>query len=290
VIPFLLAIVFTVGVVVAYDGLTRSDGQAPRERRKWRRVDQAEAFLRQAGVEGVRVRDFLVVCAAAGIFLGLVAQFVLGWPLVSLVAAALGSVVPLAYLAPRRERRRGEVQVALVDLAAQLRAAIQAGYSIQEGLSQLAYADRSVLEPELQRLALDMRLKGLSVALAAFRDRLADPLADQIVAALLLNDRLGGKQMGAVLSRLAEATRQELSVQQEAKARQGQAVLSARVVAVVPGVVLVGMRLLSPDFMAVYDQPLGQLVLVGCVGWVLLGYGTMRWLGRLPRDSRVLVR
>ena len=61
-------------------------------------------------------------------------------------------------------------------------------------------------------------------------------------------------------------------------------------VAVVPGVVLVGMRLLSPDFMAVYDQPLGQLVLVGCVGWVLLGYGTMRWLGRLPRDSRVLVR
>jgi len=290
VIPFLLAIVFTVGVVVAHDGLTRSDGHAPRERRKWRRVDQAEAFLRQAGVEGVRVRDFLVVCAAAGIFLGLVAQFVLGWPLVSLVAAALGSVVPLAYLAPRRERRRGQVQVALVDLAAQLRAAIQAGYSIQEGLSQLAYADRSVLGPELQRLALDMRLKGLSVALAAFRDRLADPLADQIVAALLLNDRLGGKQMGAVLSRLAEATRQELSVQQEAKARQGQAVLSARVVAVVPGVVLVGMRLLSPDFMAVYDQPLGQLVLVGCVGWVLLGYGTMRWLGRLPRDSRVLVR
>jgi tight adherence protein B len=290
VIPFLLAIVFTVGVLVAYDGLTRSDGHAPRARRKWRRVDQAEAFLRQAGVEGVRVRDFLVVCAAAGIFLGLVAQFVLGWPLVSLVAAALGSVVPLAYLAPRRERRRSQVQVALVDLAAQLRAAIQAGYSIQEGLSQLAYADRSKLGPELQRLALDMRLKGQSVALAAFRDRLADPLADQIVAALLLNDRLGGKQMGAVLSRLAEATRQELSVQQEAKARQGQAVLSARVVAVVPGVVLVGMRLLSPDFMAVYDQPLGQLVLVGCVGWVLLGYGTMRWLGRLPRDSRVLVR
>jgi tight adherence protein B len=290
VIPFLLAIVFTFGVVVAYDGLTRSDGPAPRERRKWRRVDQAEAFLRQAGVEGVRVRDFFVACAAAGIFLGLVAQFVLGWPLVSLVAAELGSVVPLAYLTPRRERRRGQVQVALVDLAAQLRAAIQAGYSIQEGLSQLAYADRSVLGPELQRLALDMRLKGLSVALAAFRDRLADPLADQIVAALLLNDRLGGKQMGAVLSRLAEATRQELSVQQEAKARQGQAVLSARVVAVVPGVVLVGMRLLSPDFMAVYDQPLGQLVLVGCVGWVLLGYGTMRWLGRLPRDSRVLVR
>jgi hypothetical protein len=42
--------------------------------------------------------------------------------------------------------------------------------------------------------------------------------------------------------------------------------------------------------MAVYDEPLGQLVLVGCVAWVLIGYGAMRWVGRLPETPRVLVR
>src|SRR6185436_1591484 len=160
----------------------------------------------------------------------------------------------------------------------------------QEALVQLARSDPSVLAPELERLALGIRLQGLPAAVAMFRDRLADPLADQIVAALLLNDRLGGKQMGPVLTRLADATRQELAVQQEAKARQGQAVLSARVVAIVPVVVLVGMRVVAPDFMRVYDEPLGQLVLVGCVAWVVLGYATMRWLGRLPQERRVLVR
>jgi len=288
-IAVLCAAAFAAAAVLVYDGLTRPN-VAKSGGNRWGRLERTNAFLRQAGIEGVSARDFLIACAAAGLTLGVVVQLVMGWALVSVAAACVGTAVPLAYLAPRRERRRDLIQAALVDLAAQLRAAIQAGYSVQEGLMQLAQSDRSVLAAELQSLALGIRLQGLTTALAAFRERLADPLADQIVAALVLNDRLGGKQMTPVLSRLAEATRQELAVQQEAKARQGQAVLSARVVAIVPVVVLVGLRLVAPDFMGVYDEPLGQLVLIGCVGWVLLGYMAMRWLGRLPQERRVLVR
>ena len=288
-ITLLLALMFAAGAVLVYDGLSRSDSPSQRHR-SWGRLERMDAFLRQAGVDGVGARHFLLVSAAAGLLLGLAVQVALGWPLFSLATAAIGALIPVSYLLPRRERRRDLIQLALVDLASQLRSAIQAGYSVQEGLVQLAQSDRSVLAPELERLALGIRLQGLPAASAMFRDRLADPVADQIVAALLLNDRLGGKQMSPVLTRLADATRQELTVQQEAKARQGQAVLSARVVAVVPLVVLVGLRVLAPDFMSVYDAPLGQLVLVGCLGWIAIGYAAMRWLGRLPREQRVLVR
>jgi Flp pilus assembly protein TadB len=62
------------------------------------------------------------------------------------------------------------------------------------------------------------------------------------------------------------------------------------VVALVPAIALVGLRTIAPTFMAVYDEPAGQLVLVGCVVWVLIGYLAMRWLGRLPETPRVLVR
>ncbi len=288
-IGLLLSLMFAAGAVLVYDGLSRPDSPA-QHRRSWGRLARVDAFLRQAGVDGVAPRDFLILSAAAGLLLGLAVQVGLGWPLVSLATAAVGALIPVAYLLPRQERRRNRIQSALVDVASQLRSAIQAGYSVQEGLVQLARSDRSVLAPELERLTLGIRLQGLPTALVTFRDRLADPLADQIVAALLLNDRLGGKQMSPVLTRLADATRQELTVQQEAKARQGQAVLSARVVAIVPLVVLVGLRVLAPDFMSVYDAPLGQLVLVGCFGWVAIGYAAMRWLGRLPREQRVLVR
>ena len=286
----LLAIIFAAGCALVYDGLTRpSSGPAGAVRRRGR-IERAEEFLRRAGLDGVTVRDFALVSLLVGLAFGVLAQLLLGWPAVSLAAAGLGLLGPLAYFTPRQERRRAAIQVALVEAAAQLRAAILPGLSIQQGLTELAITGPEILRPEFKRLVLDMRLKGLVLALQELRERLADPLADQIVGALVLNDRLGGKQVGPVLDRLVDATRQELAVHQEAKARQSQVVLSARVVAIVPVVVLIGLRLLAPRFMAVYDDPLGQLVLVACLGWVLVGYFSMRWLGRLPQDRRVLIR
>jgi tight adherence protein B len=182
------------------------------------------------------------------------------------------------------------MQVALVEMTAQLRAAIQGGLSVQQALVELAQTAPEALRPDLARLVLDLRLNGLVPALGDLRDRLADPLSDQLVAALILNDRVGGRQVGPVLDRLAQATRASLAVVEEAKARQSQAVISARVVALVPAVALVGLRVIAPGFMSVYDEPLGQLVLVACVLWVLVGYAAMRWLGRLPETPRVLVR
>jgi Flp pilus assembly protein TadB len=203
----LLAILFAAGIALVYDGATRPALPTLFERRhRW--TDNAEAFLRRAGLEGVSVREFALISAGAGVSTGLLAQLVLGWLVLSVAVGGLGLVAPLAYFG----------------------------------------------------------------------------------GALVLNDRVGGKQVGAVLDRLAEATRAELAVEQEAKARQGQVVLSARVVALVPAVVLVGLRLMAPTFTSVYDGPAGQIVLVGCFLWVLIGYAAMLWMGRLPHDRRVLVR
>jgi Flp pilus assembly protein TadB len=65
-------------------------------------------------------------------------------------------------------------------------------------------------------------------------------------------------------------------------------VLSARVVAVVPVLVVVGVRITTPDYLALFDTPLGQLVLAGCAASVATGYAAMRLIGRLPAEPRVL--
>ena len=132
-ISLLLSLMFAAGAVLVYDGLSRPDSPTQR-RRSWGRLERVDAFLRQAGVDGVAPRDFLIVSAAAGLLLGLAVQVALGWPLVSFATAAVGALVPVAYLLPRQERRRDRIQSALVDLASQLRSAIQAGYSVTEEL------------------------------------------------------------------------------------------------------------------------------------------------------------
>jgi tight adherence protein B len=281
---------FAGGIALAFDGLTAplSGPTATPNRRTWQSA--AEDSLRHAGLEEVSLRSFVLTSLASGLVAAIAAQVILGWPAVSVASAALGTLAPLSYFGPRRERRRAAMQVALVEAIAQLRAAIQGGLSVQQALVELAPTTPQALRPDIARLVLDLRLKGLVPALGELRDRLADPLADQLVAALILNDRVGGRQVGPVLDRLAQATRASLAVLEEAKARQSQAVVSARVVALVPAVALVGLRVIAPAFMSVYDEPLGQVVLVGCVLWVLIGYGAMRWLGRLPETPRVLVR
>src|SRR5438093_262730 len=93
------------------------------------------------------------------------------------------------------------------------------------------------------------------------RDRLADPLFDGVCAALLVSDRVGGRNVSAVLDRLAETTRRQLLVHEELRAQQARHVLSARIVAAVPLVVLVLVRQVNPRYLALFDTPGGQLLL-----------------------------
>ena len=55
-------------------------------------------------------------------------------------------------------------------------------------------------------------LDGFETALVRLRERLADPVADVVVASLLLNDSLGGRNVSQVLDRLAQATRAQLRI------------------------------------------------------------------------------
>src|SRR5205814_751984 len=144
------------------------------------------------------------------------------------------------------------------------------------------------LRPEFATLVREMRLIGFDPALAAMRERLADPVFDVVAASLNLNDRLGGRNVSQVLDRLAQATRAELRVQQELRAYQAKNVLSAQIVAGVPLALLVAIRLVNPGYLAILNDPLGQLMLAGCAVSVAIGYLGMLWVTRLPGEKRVL--
>jgi Flp pilus assembly protein TadB len=129
----------------------------------------------------------------------------------------------------------------------------------------------------------------LRAALVSMRERLADPVFDTCVATLLLNESLGSAQLGPVLDELAEAVRDELRVKAELQSRQIQMVWSARVIAILPLVVLALVRTVSPHYLDVFNSAPGQLLLGGCALSVAVGYVGMRWTSRLPADQRVLI-
>ena len=220
----------------------------------------------------------------------LVAQLFLGWSAVSALAGAAGMLAPYVYYMRRHDRRRLAIQEALIEAIEQLRDGIRSGLSVQEALAGLARTGPEALRAEFSTLSREARLLGFDGALGAMRDRLADPVFDVVAAALVINDRLGGRQVSHVLDRLAEATRAQLRIQQEVRAQQGRTVLSARIVAAAPLVALVGLRATNPRYLTIFDSLTGQMVLVGCAVSIALGYMAMLYLTRLPGQRRVLVR
>jgi tight adherence protein B len=279
-----LSAVLAVGVYLVYDGLTDARPPAPEPGRS----RAVEEFLVRAGLPGVTAKDFVLFSLASGLAAAVTAQLLLGWVLVSLLAGAIGLVAPVAYYAHRQARRRAVVQAGLVDALTQLRDAIRTGFSVPEALAVLAESGPEALRPEFARLLAELRVLGFEEALGRARDRLADPVFDMVAASLALNDRLGGRHVSQVLDRLADATRAQLRVQDELRAVQSRNVLSARIVAAVPLLLLVGTRQVSPAYLRVFDSWEGQLLMAASVASVAVGYAAMLWTVRLPGERRVL--
>ena len=283
-IVLLLSLLLGLGVFLVYEGLTNP--RPPRQEDS--RLRPVAEFLARAGLHEVTPRGFLLFSLGTGALGGVLAQLLLDWGAASLIGLALGLGAPLAYYVRRHDRRRAAYQGALAEAMAQLRDAVAAGFSIQEGLLALARTGPEALRPEFAVLARQSRLLGLPAALEAMQARLADPVFDVVAASLLLNDRLGGRNVSQVLDRLAVATRAQLRVQEEIRAGQARNVLSARIIAAVPLVLMVAIRRLNPAYLAVFDGWPGQLILLGSLGSIVFGYAAMLWVTRLPQEPRVL--
>ena len=283
-IPLILSITFGAGVYLVYEGFTSPQ---PRGLGAWW-LRPVEGALARAGLRDAAPRDLMLFSLGAGLLSGGVTQLILGWGVVSLLAAGFGVVAPLAHYVRRHDRRRHEIQVALVEAIGQLRDAIRTGLSVPEALVGLARGGPSVLRPELTTLVRETRLMGFERAIGAMQDRLVDPVFDVVAASLVLNDRLGGRNVSQVLDRLAHATRAQLRIHDELRALQARNVLSARIVAAMPLIVLIAIRQLNPGYLSVFNEWSGQLLLAGCFVSIFVGYASMRWMTRLPSERRVL--
>ncbi len=255
-IPLLLSVALAGGVYLTFDGLTRPRPTAvDGERRRW---GQIADFLIRAGVHDVAPHEFVAASLATGVLAAVIAQLVLGWGVLSGVAGLTGLIAPYAYYLRRHDRRRADVQTAVVEAIEQVRDAIRTGLSVPEALAGLGAPVQRCCARSSPGSSRELRLVGFASAVTAMRDRLADPVFDVVAAALTINDRLGGHQVSQVLDRLAEATRAQLRVQDELRAQQGRTVLSARIVAIAPVLALVGLRITNPRYLAILTAGSGR--------------------------------
>jgi tight adherence protein B len=284
--PFVLSLSLGLGLLLIY--LSATSAATPKPERRASVFRRVEDFLREAGVEQVSTRDFLLLSAASGLIVGVVSQLALGWPVVSLAMSVVGLALPAWYFRNRADRRKAVLQAALADAVDALRAGLRTGMSVEEGLAGLALNGPEVLRPALRELTRDLRLSGFEEAIGRARERLADPVFDTIATALTMSHRVGSRNLSGVLDGLGHAMRQSVQVQGEVRAQQAKNVLSARVIAALPLVLVFFVRGVNPEYLELFSSPGGQLVMALCLLSVAIGYGAMLWATRLPGEERVL--
>lgn len=276
------------GIWLAHDGLTRPSVAAPRA--PSRTLLRLQDWLVQAGLEGVTPRTVAVVCLAGSLLGGLAAHALLGWPLADLVGVLAGSLAYPLWLRARHARHRARVQHALPEAIDRLRDALASGLTLDRAFQGLAEDGPEALRPLVRQFCAELRYVPFEEAVEHLRDRLADPSFDLVAGALQLHDEVGGQRFRACLGQLAEALRADLAMRDRLAATRARIVYSARLLALVPALLLVLLRWWSPLAAQTFDDAFGQILLAACALAVAGGYAAMLWMARLPGDDRVLVR
>ena len=150
--------------------------------------------LPRSGPDGAGLREFVVASAVSAAATALLAQFLFGWPVVTLALSGVGALVPSWYFRQRAQRRRAEVAEAVGEAVETLRDAVRIGLGIEEAIHALARTGPAALRPVLGEVERDFRLAGFEEALGRARDRLREPLFDTLAVALVTSYRIGGPQ------------------------------------------------------------------------------------------------
>ncbi|NUL43745.1 type II secretion system protein F [Cellulosimicrobium funkei] len=253
-----------------------------------RRDSNLRQLLARAGVEQVGPAGVVAAMTGCGI-VALVLVFILTRALPIAVCFSLfGALVPWVALNWQAKKRRTLLRDVWPDAVDHLRSAIRAGLTLPEALIQLGDKGPEELQPAFREFARDYR-SGLRFvdALDNLKFRMADPVADRLIAALRLTREVGGADIGNLLATLAEFLREDARTRSELESRQSWTVNAARLAVAAPWIVLLLLGT-QPDAVRAYQTFTGLLVLAGGLVVSVICYQLMLKIGALPEEQRVL--
>lgn len=233
----------------------------------------------------------LATRALAGLALGMLVAVATGWPIAGLGAAVLviaWDKVAGGASAERAATRRLE---ALAKWTETLRDTMAGAAGLEQAVIAAARTASPLLAEPLAAMVERLRSRQtMTEALHALADELADPDADVIIAALILNARLRGPGLNKALTALAASARDQVAMRERITAQRGSSRRGVQIIVVVTSVLVTASAVLDPTFVAPYDSALGQCVLAAILALFAAGFAWMRTLAAIRIGPRILRR
>ena len=254
------------------------------ERRDWganlaRELARADLTLKPS--------EFLVIRIAMiiGIPLAMVAlsPFVgaLGNPIVWVIGAVLGFILPRFWLNRRKSKRLKAFNSNLADTITLLANALRAGSSFLQGVEMVVRETQPPISTEFERVIREVNLGlPLDQALANMTRRVRSDDLDLMTTAIAIHHQVGGN-LAEILDSIAFTIRERVRIKGEIKSLTAQQRMSGYVVGFLPIGLVAALSVISPNFMApmlqkppeLFGVPAGMVILV--IGGFMMAIGFM---------------
>ncbi|MEV0425131.1 type II secretion system F family protein [Micromonospora sp. NPDC050495] len=268
-------------VVVALVGTRRPAGPRPGAGPGLRRLWTGSG-------SGRRERRRYQLLLGAAVVAGALAFLLTGLPVVGLVVALAVPGVPWLFAVGRAEQRTIARVEAVGEWTRRLKDISGTGQGLQQAIIGTIATAPEEIQEEVRTLAARLQAGWLAKsALLAFADEIADPVCDQVVAALILHLTDRGERLGDVLGSIAAAASAEVATRREVEAKRTQPRFAVRFLT---GMTLATLAygLVNSDYIRPYGTVVGQLVMavlgaafIGLLAWV-------RSMSQPPRPARFL--
>ena len=214
------------------------------------------------------VSAFMMLTGLLSLFVGVVVQSVMSALAVCACLIVWAFLLASSSAEKRKEQVQSEVPVAIESLAA----CFGAGYSLVQTFDQVAQDVSGPLSRIFERASRELELGGsVERALEGLRHDANSSELAFLAVALDVQHQAGGS-IRQVLDAVAVAAKGEVELKRTLRVQTAQAKLSARIVAVMPLLLITAFSLASPTFLLpFFSSPLGYALLACAIAMQVLG-------------------
>jgi tight adherence protein B len=193
------------------------------------------------------------------------------------IGAALLGAVPWLYRKRKQNKRLAEIEEQFPEALDFLGRSLRAGNAFSVGLELLALEVSGPLKIEVQRVTRELALgANLEDAFNGLMHRVELVEVRLFVSAVLLQKETGGN-LNEILAKLSLSVRERLRLQGQVKAMSGQGRLTAAVLSVLPVILMIVLRIISPHYLdSLTGDAMGRNMLAGGTVSQMIGFIVMR--------------
>ncbi len=225
------------------------------------------------------------VCLVAAATLA--AWAVTGWPAAGLIAGAAAGVIPQLFGIGRHRKELNQRTEALASWAEMLRDSISSHAGLREAISVTSRVAPIPIRSEVQELAVRAEREPLPDALRRFGSQVDDPLADLIVAAMIIAAERQAQRLADLLTQIASAAREMSGMRLRVETGRARTYTSSKVLVMFTLGLAVTLLLFAPEFMTPFDTAMGQVVMVGIGALFCAALWSLVVLGRPATTPRL---